>query len=144
MPAPNFCPSCGADLKKYQENDSQQSSEENSDDKPTREDYRRILNEELEKAEKPDVTKEADSCNSESNLTREDYEEVLERKLEEAREEESTSSVDPEVKEAVENIIEADEESVDDLREGYPKKMVEDIRDIADGNKENLRLLGEK
>ena len=75
---------------------------------------------------------------------REEYEEVLERKLEEAGEEESTSSVDPEVKEAVENIIEADEESVDDLREGYPKKMVEDIRDIADGNKENLRLLGEK
>jgi rRNA maturation endonuclease Nob1 len=144
MPAPNFCPSCGADLKKYQENDSQQSSEENSDDKPTREDYRRILNEELEKAEKPDVTKETGSGNSESNLTREDYEEVLERKLEEARQEESTSSVDPEVKEAVENIIEADEESVDDLREGYPKKMVEDIRDIADGNKENLRLLGEK
>jgi hypothetical protein len=143
MSTPNFCPSCGEDLRKYQEDETQDSSRENSDDKPTREDYRRILNEELEKAEKPDIARETEKDSSESNLTREDYEEVLERKLEEAKEDESTSSVDPEVKEAVETILEADEEAVKDLREGYPKKMVEDIRDIADGKKDNLNLLGE-
>lgn len=127
MSAPNYCPNCGEDLREHQNETKKSSSEkEDSEGKPTREDYRRILNEELEKAETPDIAEGKETDSSENNLTREDYEEVLERKLEEAKEEENSKEemdVDPEVKHAVETLAKADREEIEQMREGYPKKM---------------------
>ncbi len=146
MSTPNFCPNCGEDLREYQEGKKESSSENgDSESKPTREDYRRILNEELEKAEAPEFSENKESDDSENNLTREDYEEVLERKLKEAKEEKNSTEVpdvDPEVKQAVETLANADREAIEQMREGYPKKMAKDIKDIADGKEDNLRLLG--
>lgn len=140
MSAPNFCPNCGEDLREYQEEtDESRPENEESEDKPTREDYRRILNEELEKAEAPDLSGDKETDNSENNLTREDYEEVLERKLKEAKEkdEQEMVDIDPEVKEAVETLANADREAIEQMREGYPKKMAEDIKDFTQTVEEN-------
>ena len=142
MTSPNFCPNCGEDLTEYKD----QKTSNDEEDKPTREDYKRILNEELEKAEKPDIAKDTGSENSGSNLTREDYEEVLERKIEKAQEEEKqddsgTEESNPEIRKAVKKLVEADREIIEHMRDGIQKDVALDIQDMAEGKTENLRVL---
>lgn len=138
MTSPNFCPNCGEDLTKYKEQETS-----NDEDKPTREDYKRILNEELEKAEK-DSNEGSEEGESGENLTREDYEEVLERKLKEVEEEkQKATEVDPEVQEAVKKLVETDREIIEHMQDGLQKDIALDIQDMADGRTKDLRILGD-
>lgn len=138
MTSPNFCPNCGEDLTKYKEQETS-----NDEDKPTREDYKRILNEELEKAEK-ESNEGSEEGKSGENLTREDYEEVLERKLKEVEEaKQKDTEVDPEVQEAVKKLLETDREIIEHMQDGLQKDVALDIQDMADGKTEDLRILGD-
>jgi predicted nucleic acid-binding Zn-ribbon protein len=115
MSNPNFCPECGHNLQQYSNTDKQKinkNTEDQSGEDLTREDYRKILDEELEKAEEH-TAKDQEPSEKDTN---------------------------PELEDAIKTAIEADEEVVENMPDGFPKKAVKDVRDIANGKAENLRI----
>lgn len=151
MSNPNFCPECGHDLQQYENTD--KNTEKQSTEDLTREDYKRIFREELEKAKEQDQDDKDDkpySGKSGEEMTREDYEEILENKLEEVREDKNkeesevdVSDVDPEIKESIKTLVEMDREIIEHMRDGLQKDIALDIQDMSDGKTENLRILGD-